>query len=493
METEPDHPTTLGRYRILGRSASRGRGRVLLGEDASGRRVAITVPDPADPAFRERFRHEVRAAAGAPPWFVALVLDADVDAPRPWVATAHLEGPSLQAYVTEHGPLGEPGVLALAARTADGLVALHGVGLAHRGLSPSTVLLADDGPRLVDLALARTGPPLGPPSFLAPEQAYGAVDVGPPSDVFSFGTLLVFAATGRSPFAMPAAPAEAVLQRVVSGEPHLGTLGGPLRTIVLACLAKDPAARPSAEQLREMLRVVAGSDVTVVAAPLPAPGMSPTVALPTVALPPSRPPFSEYDPVPTARRGRRTGLVVGIAAAAVVVLLGLAVGTVLVLAGRARETPVASTAPQPPANAGSPSASVAPSSTPSAGEVIDADTDPRFGAGSATFATPSGNITCAMTADGTRCDVLERTWQIPPKPADCLLDYGSGTILQPGQPGQLLCAGNTVADPSLPVLAYGETVRFAGVECASRQTGVRCTDTASGHGFEVARAAYQVF
>src|SRR4051812_3675992 len=285
MTTPPDDSSTFGRYRIEGSLGDGPFGRVLLGVDEIGRRVAIRLiaAEPAaDPGFRERFRREVQAAAVAPPWFCAPILDADPDADPPWLTSAYVEGPTLHGFVTANGPLGAQGTAALAERMADGLVALHGTGVVHRDLSPSNVVLAEDGPRLIDLGAARaadptslaaTGHVMGRPEFMAPELLAGRTEAGPAVDIYSFGALVAFAATGHPPFRLaaatpltsmtvgPRAPGEdtaAMAPVRVGGEPDLGPVQGRLREILLACLAEEPAARPTAAQLRDML-AVAGS------------------------------------------------------------------------------------------------------------------------------------------------------------------------------------------------------------------------------------------
>ncbi len=497
MDTTPDDPTTLGPYRVVSRLGVGEMGRVLLGVDDAGRRVALRVVHAelaAAPGFRERFRHEIEMAASAPQWFTALVFDADPEATRPWLATAYVEGPSLQAYVNEQGPFSGPGLAALAVRMADGLVALHGGGLVHRDLKPSNVLLADDGPRLIDFGISRAvntsalrqdGQVFGTPAFMSPEQASGARDIGPAGDMFSFGSLLVFAATGRSPFA--AESAAETLHRVRSTEPDLGPLAGRVREVVAGCLAKDPAARPTAAEVRGLLRD--GEDPVPVAA----------AHAPTAAEPPDRPTIAigsrRLLPAPAPPGpARRTWVVVAVIVA--VALLGSAAAAVLLLRGRGGgATPVAAaptsfSAPASPT--GTPPTSVAVD--PLAGStVIDAPADPRFGTDQAAFATPSGNIACLMTADEVRCDVLERTWTLPPTPADCDLDFGRGVLLGGAGPAQLSCVGDTVAGPTLPKLAYGAAVRFAGVMCVSRETGMRCENPVTGHGFRVSRGSFEVF
>lgn len=525
MDTHTDDPTMLGRYRVQSRLGAGGMGRVLLGVDESGRRVALKVVHTelaAEPGFRERFRHEVQMAASAPAWFAAPVLDADPDAESPWLATEFVDGPSLQSYVTTHGPLGEPGVAALAVRMADGLVALHAAGLVHRDLKPSNVLLADDGPRLIDFgisraadttALTQTGHVLGTPEYMSPEQAGGERDIGPSSDMFSLGSLLVFAATGHSPFA--ADSAAAALYRIAYSEPDLGPLTGRVREAVHACLTKDPAGRPTSAQVRGLLRaadmeVPADPPVALPALSPPSPsnGVSPTlVGVPAVdpvpldvvptgaGWPSEMPPAGMYPafdagvPARTPPPARRRWLIPVAVGVAVLLLAG--VGLAVLMLTRGGSTTVA--APLSSATGG-PSPASGPSTDPAAGAtIVDAQTDGRFGTGGARFTTPSRNIACTMTADEVRCDVAQRTWQTPPKPADCAAAYGTGARLAGTDPGELTCAGEMVAGPAPTVLGYGDGVRFAGVVCVSRETGVRCENTSTGHGFRVARASYDLF
>jgi eukaryotic-like serine/threonine-protein kinase len=521
MDPAPDDPATLGRYRVQSRLGAGGMGRVLLGVDEDGRRAALKIVHAelaADPGFRERFRREVQMAASAPPWFTAPVLDADPDAERPWLATEFVEGPSLQSYVTGQGPLTEQGVTALAVRMADGLVALHAAGLVHRDLKPSNVLLADDGPRLIDFGISRaadttsltqTGHVMGTPEYMSPEQAGGARDIGPASDMFSFGSLVVFAATGRSPFAADSAAGS--LYRIVYSEPDLGPLAGRVREAVQACLTKDPAGRPAASQVRGLLRAadaenqveaepteVLPATPSLVKAGMVGPNATLPAGLPAVGAPQAPPPIGSPPigspapgPPPNGRppAAARPRWLVPVAVL-VAALLGAGI-TFGVMALRNAGTPSAggpTSAPSTPGSAASPTAD------PTAGvAVIDAETDGRFGTGGARFASPTRNIACAMTADQVRCDVAETAWQLPPKPADCSADFGKGAVLAGTGGGLLSCVSDTVADPALPVLPYDQGVRFAGVVCVSKQTGLRCENTATGHGFRVARASYDLF
>ncbi|MFF8288456.1 serine/threonine-protein kinase [Streptomyces sp. NPDC016309] len=252
---EGDDPRAVGPYRLLGRLGAGGMGRVYLARSEGGRTVAVKVVHPhfaRDEEFRARFRREVESARRVGGRWTAPVLDADPGAPVPWVATGYVTGPPLAAAVTEHGPLPEHTVRALGAGLAESLAAVHGLGLVHRDVKPSNVLLALDGPRLIDFGIARatdgtasltsTGVSVGSPGYMAPEQILGTGVTGA-ADVFSLGAVLVYAATGAAPF--PGDSSAALLYKVVHEEPELGgALTGELRDLVAACLAKDPAARP---------------------------------------------------------------------------------------------------------------------------------------------------------------------------------------------------------------------------------------------------------
>ena len=177
------------------------------------------------------------------------------DGPVPWLATSYVAGPSLADAVADRGPLPPASVLRLAAGLAEGLDAIHSAGVVHRDLKPSNVLLAEDGPRLIDFgicrsvetrSLTRTGMVVGSPGFMAPEQAEGH-EVGPPSDIFSLGAVLTFAATGEGPFGE--ASSAALLYRVVCAEPNIDGLPAEIRPLIGRCLAKHPQDRPTAAQL----------------------------------------------------------------------------------------------------------------------------------------------------------------------------------------------------------------------------------------------------
>lgn len=250
-----DEPTVVGPYRLLGRLGSGGMGRVYLGRSAGGRTVAVKIVHPhfaLDEEFRARFRREVEAARRVGGAWTAPVLDADPEAPVPWVATGYAAGPSLAAAVADAGALPIHSVRVLGAGLAEALSAVHALGLVHRDVKPSNVLLTLDGPLLIDFGIARatdgtasltsTGVSVGSPGYMSPEQILGKTVAGP-ADVFSLGALLVYAATGEPPF--PGDSSASLLYKVVHEEPRLGSLEGELRQLVAQCLAKDPAERPA--------------------------------------------------------------------------------------------------------------------------------------------------------------------------------------------------------------------------------------------------------
>ncbi|MFJ6252218.1 MULTISPECIES: bifunctional serine/threonine-protein kinase/ABC transporter substrate-binding protein [unclassified Streptomyces] len=263
-------PSSIGGHRLLGRLGAGGMGVVYLARTAGGTLAALKIiraEHAADPGFRERFRRETRVAGRITGRWVVRVLGADPEAREPWLATEFVPGPSLAEAVGLHGALPEPTVRALGARLAAALADVHAAGLVHRDVKPGNVLLALDGPRLIDFGIARsagataltaTDAMIGTPGFLAPEQArVGAADeVGPAADVFSLGCVLAYALTGERPFGTGAVAA--VVYRTVHEEPDLRGVPDTILPLVAACLAKDPAARPTAAQVRAALGEAGG-------------------------------------------------------------------------------------------------------------------------------------------------------------------------------------------------------------------------------------------
>jgi serine/threonine protein kinase len=253
-ELQAGDPRQVGSYRLLGRLGSGGMGRVFLGQSPGGRLVAVKVirAELADsPDFRARFAREVAAARRVSGIFTAPVVDADPAAREPWLVTGYVDGPSLADAVADRGPLDVESVQALARGLAEGLAAIHAAGVVHRDLKPSNVLLASDGPRIIDFGISRAadatslthaGMVVGSPGFMSPEQA-GGRDVGPASDVFSLGSVLAFAATGQEPFGT--GDASVLLYRVVHTPPALAGVPEDLRRVIEWCMSTDPAQRPA--------------------------------------------------------------------------------------------------------------------------------------------------------------------------------------------------------------------------------------------------------
>ncbi|MEV7901147.1 bifunctional serine/threonine-protein kinase/ABC transporter substrate-binding protein [Streptomyces anulatus] len=255
-------PRAVGPYRTLARLGAGGMGVVYLARSSGGALAAVKViraEHADDPGFRARFRREAEAAARITgPWVVP-VLGADTEDREPWLATAFVPGPSLAEVVGAGGALPTATVRALGSRLAEALVAVHEAGLIHRDVKPGNVLLALDGPRLIDFGIARhegatalttTGAVIGTPGYLAPEQA-SAGPPGPPGDVFSLGCVLVYAATGRPPFGEGGGAG--ALFRTIHEEPDLTGVEPGLVPLIAACLAKDPADRPTAGRVRDAL------------------------------------------------------------------------------------------------------------------------------------------------------------------------------------------------------------------------------------------------
>ncbi|MFI1280880.1 protein kinase [Streptomyces sp. NPDC020858] len=253
---ETGDPTSLGegRYRLVGRLGQGGMGVVYLGRSQSGRAVAVKVVRPelsTEPGFKRRFADEVAAARRVGGFHTAPVVDADPDGEPAWLVTAFVPGPTLQAVLASVGSLPLDTLTVLAAGLAEALEAIHRAGVIHRDLKPANIIVAEDGPRVIDFGIARaldgtsltqTGLQVGTPGFLAPEQLTGGGVVTPAVDIFALGVVLTQAA-GGAPFGD--GPSAARHFKVVYEEPDLTAVPGELREAIGACLSKDPAARPT--------------------------------------------------------------------------------------------------------------------------------------------------------------------------------------------------------------------------------------------------------
>ncbi|MFJ8752493.1 serine/threonine protein kinase [Streptomyces sp. NPDC102441] len=317
-----EDPSTIAGYRIAAKLGAGGMGKVYLSYTPGGRPVAIKVIRPEfgeDPEFRRRFAQEVQSAQRVQGLFTAPVIDADTEGTQPWLATAYVPGPSLAGAVCEHGALPVQAVLLLIAGMAEALHVIHGAGIVHRDLKPSNVLLAADGPRVIDFGIAYaadatsltgSGVTIGTPSFMAPEQAAGR-KVTPATDIFALGQVAAYAATGIPAFGE--GTSHGVLYRIVHEEPDLTGIPERLTELVTRCLTKDPAGRPSIAEIIELCRTAnaetvlrrpedwlpapVAADITVRAAapapvqtPPPAVAYAPTEPAPVAQTPATPPP-----------------------------------------------------------------------------------------------------------------------------------------------------------------------------------------------------------
>jgi serine/threonine protein kinase len=254
-------PRRLGAYEVTGRLGEGGQGTVYLAATPDGEPVAIKLlrgGGAAGQRARARLRKEADAALQITGRHTARVLDADVTGDRPYIVSEYVEGPSLQHVVADRGPLPPESLHKVALHTAAALATVHRAEIVHRDFTPGNVVLGPAGAKVIDFGVARmadatpiTTGPVGTPAYMAPEQIEDE-PVGPPADVFAWGATMVFAATGRPPFGT--GPSAAVMRRVTSRSPDLGDMDGPLRELVLRCLDKNPAARPTARQLVRALR-----------------------------------------------------------------------------------------------------------------------------------------------------------------------------------------------------------------------------------------------
>ena len=313
-ELRPDDPRRIGPYRVQGRLGEGGMGEVFLARSPAGRAVVIKRihrHHASKAEFRARFAREIDAARRVGGFHTAQVVEADPDAASPWMATAYIPGPSLSDFVAEHGPLPADMLRTLAAGLTEGLAAIHACGLVHRDLKPSNVILADDGPRIIDFGIARpmdggtltgSGVVIGTYTYMSPEQIQGD-PVTPASDVFSLGCVLAFAASGTSPFHAETLPAIAL--RIITHEPDLDQVPHEhgLRGLVASCLAKTPADRPTLDEILTRL-TESGSEPqwSLVLPPRAAPTPSPADPAPPPPAEPTPPPAEPALP-PSAEPG----------------------------------------------------------------------------------------------------------------------------------------------------------------------------------------------
>ncbi|MFI9803209.1 serine/threonine-protein kinase [Streptomyces sp. NPDC052301] len=384
----PGDPSRIGPYRIVGRLGAGGMGTVHAGVAADGTRVAVKVIHPEqaqEPEFRARFRREVHLSSRVTGPHLVPLLAADPDAQTPWLATAYVPGPTLNQHVLAHGPLTEASLYAFAAATAGALASIHAAGVVHRDVKPQNVLLTPAGPRVLDFGIAhaadgtsvtRTGVMSGTPGWISPEQ-YRQGTAGPAGDLFAWGALVAYAATGRLPFG--AGAPDVVAFRVMSGEADLDGVPAPLRRIVERALAQEPGDRPSAARAAEECGALLASQATQV---VNAAAMPTVTAVDMVAavwdVPAGDDPTWQLPSGGSRARMRRAGIVV----AAAVVVGGLAGGAVALLPGGTGKDPrppasAASSSPLASAGSAHPAASPAAQRQGTSGESASAQTFAR--------------------------------------------------------------------------------------------------------------------
>ncbi|MGW3914021.1 protein kinase domain-containing protein [Streptomyces sp. NPDC005070] len=339
-ESEAEQPRYAGQYLLKERLGSGGMGVVHLARSASGLRLAVKVVHAEfsqDPEFRGRFRQEVAAARRVSGAFTAPVVDADPDAEHPWMATLFIPGPTLAEHVKRNGALSVDRLRHLMAGLAEALRDIHRAGVVHRDLKPSNVLLAEDGPKVIDFGISRpadselrteTGKLIGTPPFMAPEQFSRPRHVGPAADVFALGSVIVHAATGSGPFDSDSP--YLVAYQVVHDEPDLTGVPEELHDLVSRCLAKEPEDRPTPDELMTALRSVSASYDTRAFIPEQRTGSGESVPQPRVSRPrprPARPEGAEDRTHPAIRkRGGRRRRLPALVTAAGLAVVGAGVG-----------------------------------------------------------------------------------------------------------------------------------------------------------------------
>ncbi len=383
----PGDPSHIGPYRIAGRLGTGGMGIVHAGVAPDGTRVAVKVIHPAqaeEPEFRARFRREVQLSSRVTGPYLVPLLTADTEADTPWLATAYVPGPTLKQHVGTHGPLTGGSLYALASATAHALTDIHAAGVVHRDVKPQNVILTPACPRVLDFGIAhaadatsvtRTGAISGTPGWISPEQ-YRDGSAGPASDMFAWGALVAYAATGRMPFGDDASYAVAV--RVMSGEPDLDGVPGPLRRIVERALSKEPEDRPSAAEAARQCAELLASQTTQVLGTDTAPATVVDMVTAVWDVPLESDPAWSLPGTPDALPRRSTLRLAGAVVLAAAVIGGLAGGVGALLPDDSKDDkPTASSTLSPSPEA--PSASTTEGSLKEEEQPVGNDTGPDAG------------------------------------------------------------------------------------------------------------------
>ncbi|MCX4582469.1 serine/threonine-protein kinase [Streptomyces sp. NBC_01481] len=340
-------PERIASYRVLGRLGSGGMGTVYAATDPAGHRVAVKVihaQHAANSEFRARFHREVEVLRRVGGTCLVPLLDAAPGADVPWLATEYVPGPTLQQHLAAGEPLSGIQLHLFAAGTAGALAAIHAAGVVHRDLKPTNVILAPQGPRVLDFGIAhvvdgtaitRTGIMSGTPGWISPEHYRDGAD-GTPGDVFAWGALIAYAATGRLPFGSGAP--DVVAFRVMREQPDLNCVPDDLRGLVEACLAKEPGKRPTAETLAEKTADLLGRQATQLLGDI----LGQPTMVDDVILEQWRIPAFEVDPAwaPLTSRSRhkRTAWLAGVAIAVLATAIGTWNAGILETAGTSTET-----------------------------------------------------------------------------------------------------------------------------------------------------------
>ncbi|MFB7896352.1 serine/threonine-protein kinase [Streptomyces xiamenensis] len=379
----PNDPREMAGYELLASIGSGGMGSVYLSYTRGGQPVALKVVRgefAEDPDFRRRFAAEVRAARRVQGLYTVPVLDSNTEGAAPWLATAYVPGLSLAEALRRHGPLPLETVLLLVAGVAEALISIHAVGVVHRDLKPGNVLLATEGPKVIDFGIAQaadstaltgTDVRVGTPAYMAPEQIMGNPPAGPGTDVFALGIIAHFAATGGHPFGEGGA--HGLMYRIVQEDPYLARAPEALRPMIAACLAKNPAQRPEPAQVVEMCRSLSpGQTLQRRDSWLPA-GLATQVSQRHGTQPPTPPPLPATAPTvppPTAPKPRRT-MAIALATTAVLAAVAGGATAALLLTDGDDDTP----------RAGGPTSPSGEAPETETGTDTDPDTLPESGAG----------------------------------------------------------------------------------------------------------------